>query len=92
MRLIISDLERNDKKQRPVQFLELPETFKMKHRDILMWKSLISQDDFDNESKSLPTTSLHHDATLAKRRANAIVKYASSRLKTREEAREQRKK
>ena len=57
-----------------------------------LWKSLISQDDFDNESKSLPTTSLHHDATLAKRRANAIVKYASSRLKTREEAREQRKK
>ena len=65
MRLIISDLERNDKKQRPVQFWDLPETFKMKHRDILMWKSLISEDDFDNKSKSLPTTSLHHDATLA---------------------------
>ena len=92
VRLIISDLERNDKKQRPVQFWDLPETFKMKHRDVLMWKSLISEDDFDNKSKSLPTTSLHHDATLAKRRANAIVKYASSRSKTREKMREQRKK
>ena len=87
---IISDLERKCEKHKAVQFWDLPETFKMKHRDVLMWKSLISEHNFKSDSKSLPTISLHHDATLAKRRANAIVKYASSRLKTREEIRNNR--
>jgi len=90
---VLSDLEKSYESHSVVQFWDLPETFKIKFRDVLMWKSLM-MGDFKMEkenSTSLPGTSLHYDATLSKRRANAIVKFASSRMKTREKSREQKR-